>query len=69
MRTPRREVYSDARVIRVWDAQGKTIASLTGHKDYIYQVVASASGIVSCGEDHTAVSLSPGTRLTTAGVE
>jgi hypothetical protein len=39
---------------------------LKGHTDYVYQVVDGSEGhLISCGEDHTAVSLSEG-RLGTA---
>lgn len=42
-------------VIRIWDGQGRTIASLHGHDAYIYHVSATANGLMSSGEDQTTV--------------
>ncbi|CAK9786833.1 unnamed protein product [Cutaneotrichosporon oleaginosum] len=48
---------SNDSIIRIWSNTGEVIASLSGHKDYIYQVIAMRRGMISCGEDKTAIAV------------
>ena len=44
-------------LIRICDYEGAVLGILRGHSDSVFQLAQSSSGdLISCGEDHTAVS-------------
>jgi phospholipase A-2-activating protein len=62
---------ADTSLVRKWDWNGSITQTLRGHTDYVYTAVVGNHGtILSCGEDHTAVSRCPVFWLTiAAGLE
>jgi len=48
------------RSIRLWDMKGSSTGILEGHSDSVYRaILGSNDSIISCGEDHSAVSAEP----------
>lgn len=47
-------------LIRISDFTGSVKREIRGHTDYVYQVInGEPEQLISCGEDHTAVSVLP----------